>query len=32
MKPEGLAWELMSVVWHPRNLARFRDLDPDWDL
>ena len=29
MKEEGLAWELMSVVWHPRNFHKFKYLDPE---
>ena len=25
----GLAEELISVVWHPRNFEKFKHLDPE---
>ncbi len=28
MKEDGLAQELLSVVWHPDNFYKFKDLDP----
>lgn len=29
MKEDGIASELMSVVWHPKNIHKFKYLDSE---
>lgn len=29
MEPDGIASELLSVVWHPQNINNFKYLEPD---